>query len=402
MDKFVSKSFTILIICFPILQQYKSPISGVPLADFMAILYIPFLLGKFKLKISKVWYSYIFCIFLLFYTLIFVVLGSQLNININASNIFIGVTRLSFHFFLIFFGVNSLFNFTDAIKMYKLLGIVATIYLIFQYIAFHIFGVILPWVLPFLQVYQEGYNSIDFSSFFVDFYRPYSFFLEPGFYVQFLLPLLVIFLFSKKYRDIKAAIFLSLGIVLSTSGQGLLITPLIWAGFIFLKYKKNFGKLILGIMASLLVIFAFKDTVIISRSLGRLFGGENASSYLRMIQPIQMFNSLPTLNQVIGIGYNNIEAIFGATYLNSSGFLLISIGFAGTFIYSLYLFVLLINLKSIPSRIILLVFMILLFVSGIVTSGSTVFYFCILISLDIENFNKERIPNEIIYKSFDF
>jgi len=396
MNKKLVKIFSTLIICFPILQQYRSPFSGVPLAEFLSMLCLPFLLLNFKLKKNRVWYSYIFCITLVFYNLFFIIWGNQFNIPIKNTNILIGTIRLSFHFFLIFLGSNSLFDIGYSIKVYKLLGILTTAYLTIQFLTFHLFNLTLPWILPFLKVYQEGYNDIDFNSFFMDFYRPYSIFLEPGFYVQFILPLLVILLIDNRNKDVKTAIFLTIGIVLSTSGQGLMLLPVVWGSYVVLKYKRNILKFIGGLIISLFVIFLIRDTEIVSRSLGRLFGGENTSSYLRIYQPLELYDRLSFSNQIVGIGYNNIEAVFGNFYLNSIGFLLISTGIIGTLIYFLYVLTLFFQLKIVSSRVILFIFTILLFVSGIVTSGTTVFYFCILLGLELESFKTYKGDNDEI------
>lgn len=396
MNRLLRISFTALIISFPILQQYKSPIAGIPLADFIAIAYIPSLLINFRLKKTNIWLPFIFCFLLILYAFLFIFIDSNSNYQVNLSNLLIGIVRLSFHFILIILGVNSLFNISFAIRIFKYIGIFATLYLCIQFAAYYLFGKILPWIIPFLNVYQDGYGSIDFTNFFNDFYRPYSFFLEPGFYVQFILPLLVIMLLNDKYYDMFTSVFISIGIILSTSGQGLMILPLIWGFFIFNRYRKNIWKFSVGTFLCLIFLYIFKDNSIISRSFDRLFGGENASSHLRIFQPLQMFSGLPTFNQIMGIGYNNIATVFGATYLNSFGFLLISVGVVGSTLYFLYIITLFFRLKLLASKLILIIFVILLFVSGIVTSGSTVFYFSILISLNLSQNNVRReVNNEI-------
>ena len=87
------------------------------------------------------------------------------------------------------------------------------------------------------NVFQIGFlkANYDYYTEFVSYvgtalYRPGSFFSEPAFYGYFVNLVIILLLFNNRdeEKDVKTALFLSFGIILSTSSGGLYVLLVLW------------------------------------------------------------------------------------------------------------------------------------------------------------------------------
>ncbi|MFW7374242.1 hypothetical protein [Vagococcus fluvialis] len=389
-----NKLFTILIICLPFFQQYASIISGVSLGEFLLLpfflLIIVFVLPKDMSILLK---NELFL--LLIWSLFSTLLSAFFQPHVSIISAIITLSRVFFYYCLAFLGGKNLFDWKLGFKFYKIMVSIFTIYLFFQVFFRSAFGVALPWYISFLPLNVKGdYTGIDFTMFFNDFYRPYSLFLEPGYYAQYAIPCLVISLFNKKYLSFWFSIFISVGLLLSTSGQGILIASFIWVVFVFnqlitLKKEKIAYFLILTIPVTL-VLINIMNKEFFQRSIGRLFTPGTGSAELRIYQGFTIFGSLTFIEKLIGIGFNNIQeyitssALYGITtpYMNSLSFILMSTGVLGGLILTKF-FIKTFFKVNLQSKVLLLCFGILCMVSGILTSATSVLY--LLFSQKLKN-----------------
>ncbi|WP_206736747.1 hypothetical protein, partial [Enterococcus faecium] len=321
---------------------------------------------------------FIFILIFFIILLIYLIFSSYFVNRISYINTLSGIIRGIFYFCIVFLCINSIFNVNIFFNFYSKITMLATIYLIIQVFAHNLLNINLPWTIPFLNVYQENYNTIDFASFFSDFYRPYSFFLEPGYYVQYILPCLVILLFIKKAYNLKMAIFISIGLVFSTSGQGLIIGLIIWVLYIILELRRNILVFISTSIFFVLLIGSILKISFIERSLARLFGSDTSSSNSRIFEPFSYFMNLETQNKIFGIGYNNISPIFGKVYLNSVSYVLITSGIVGFLFVLMFLISCFLLFKKTESKILLFIFCFLLMIGGIFTTPNTIFYLVLI------------------------
>ena len=159
--------------------------------------------------------------------------------------------------------------------------ILATAVLVVQYICFYILGfhlcvvpidALLPESSHWIAGAQTGLINIRGAS--NGFYRPSAFFLEPSHLFIYSFPVLCVWLFSKgmtKFR-FRTALIITLGVILSTSGMGIVCCLGIWMCYYLLYYDKtkaNIAKLknifsarnILMIIGMLLLVIVMYFTV---------------------------------------------------------------------------------------------------------------------------------------------
>lgn len=388
MEKKITNVLCFVLTIFPILNQYRSVVPGITLGELLIIIMLPFLLYYLKIKKDKRWIPFLFIVLLLVLLLFFLLISACFVNKISYGNALLGILRLTFYFSVVFLCINSIFNIDLFFNIYTKFSLLSTLYLIIQFFAHNWLNVDLPWTIPFLTVYQENYGAIDFATLFVDFYRPYSFFLEPGYYVQYVLPYLVLVLFIKRYRSLRKAIFITFGLVFSTSGQGLIIGLIIWILYMVIELKKS-PSVFVGAGALLFVIVKFiKDIPFVERSLIRLFGSEGASSNSRIFEPFSYYWDLDIQNKIFGIGYNNVLSIIGNVYLNSISYILITSGILGFLLVLMFLIACFILFKRMVSKVLLLIFCILLLVSGIFTTPNTIFYLVIIFGTELSKGKK--------------
>ncbi len=172
---------------------------------------------------------------------------------------------------------------------------IATILIAAQYISHYIFNYTLNLrPLSFLvdedtiwmrsYIYQQEYG--------ISFYRPSAFFLEPSHLFLYGFPILTVLLLSPEMTKsrFKKAITVSLAMLLSTSGFGIVVVTGIWFIYLLLYrgkddyYKKaiskvlNYNALTVFIIFVLVMIVAYYTIPIFQQSITRIFINENGSN----------------------------------------------------------------------------------------------------------------------------
>lgn len=145
--------------------------------------------------------------------------------------------------------INGLFEIKTFIKCCQLIAVCATVLIIVQYLCFYVFGFHLQLVSTALLnpdnsqwfgLIQTGTISVNGKV--MAFYRPSAFFLEPSHFAIYCIPVIVATLFSyaeDEKRKIRLAFFISIGVVLSTSGMGIGIVIASWIAYIVFFYRQN-------------------------------------------------------------------------------------------------------------------------------------------------------------------
>lgn len=170
--------------------------------------------------------------------------------------------------------------------------------------------------------------------------RPNSFFSEPSYLAIYLLPIIVLLLNNRKYI---LALFFYVIILLSTSTLGIIGGFVILLVYMFLNKKVKLLFLTSGILLLLyfisikylnlswLVEFNFNKTINIQER-----------SQLRIFGYIEYFDLIPTFNQIIGVGFNQLGNFFKvynlANYSNAFVLVLINFGIIGFVTYLLFIF----------------------------------------------------------------
>lgn len=259
--------------------------------------------------------------------------------------------------------INGLFDIPRLIKCYRLIAMAATGLIIIQYICYYIFGFHLQLVsirllnpnnVQWFDLVRTGLIGVTGGR--LSFYRPSAFFLEPSHFAIYCIPPIVMTLFSTSAdnkADLKKALFISVGVLLSTSGMGIAVVMGCWIAFlIFYIYQKGEERRLRlldllkvrsqGILLLLVVLFfiAFFTVPFFRNSVMRIFVAESGSNYSaiqgRTTTGIRSLSMLKGIRLLIGFG-----DIYDISNWNMTAFFFVTFrfGLIGTIIfYSFYLY----------------------------------------------------------------
>ena len=293
-----NKLLTIFFALIPIIYSqpfYYNSSPGFITGIFLIILFTVDIGNKKNDLIYKFdKYYFFFIVYIVFNSLLLALSNKQ---YFNLSNLFKGNIV-----FVIYFGLVVIFstkmNFNFFLRIYKYICIVIILGLIVQNIFFYIFGICL----------EEINNVITFIKLFhgreVAFYRPSFIFLEPAHLIYYIIPLLFYELHCRK--NIIFPIFLTIGILLSTSSSGVILVIMAWLWNILksLLSKKDKGKVIVYLIALLLIAFFSLNFTGVRNTIERT--KEGGSIYSRVYRGFMVFNKLPANSKLTGVGLLNL------------------------------------------------------------------------------------------------
>lgn len=182
--------------------------------------------------------------FVLFSIILFTMIKNRLKVKVNISitlimfifivqNLIVGASRyldientinniggmLIFAFLACFLCNYGYFDIEKLYTACKIISVIATFFLFYQFIAYNVFNTVVFGNLPFFRIETGGFFSISYG-------RPTSFFNEPAHYAIYITPVYTLSLIKKNYN---VSIILLLGLIFSTSSTGILlaiITPI--------------------------------------------------------------------------------------------------------------------------------------------------------------------------------
>lgn len=306
---------TYLIILLPILFQMGSPIQVISLGEFILIpvmVWEFFLKQKGKIRIPKglgIFY---------FVPIVLTIISSFGGSYFKWDNSITVIVRILYYFILICLAYDR-FDFDKGTKLYLFVCCVSASYLIAQVVAYYVAGDLLPIPKNFANLLFNNSESLD-TGYYYDIYgfRPASIFIEPSYFADYIAPMIAILLFyehndtfvgslGRKKRLCIAAI-LTLTILLSTSNMGVIYCAIIWGIFLFanssgigMRIQTKF--VIIGLGAAL---FAYMlNSEVFSLLIRRFMSGGSIGA--RLFRGFIIYKQMPLLNQIIGIGLNNIE-----------------------------------------------------------------------------------------------
>lgn len=337
------RTYTLLVVITPIMCVYKSLAPGIDLATFIFLAFSLriFIAAKGKISIVKPLIAFF----------VYVIISTLVSLQMQESfSIFSIVLRLGKYLMVIFLviiiGNRQLFDVDYGFKLLKRVTLMAVGYIFLQTIMYRAAGILLPNAIMSLVSYQE-YAEIDYERLAEHFYRPTAFFVEPSSYCQYTLLYLSFSVFGWKGEKLvhnwKIAAAITFGILLSGSGQGIMMAVLIWVMW-FLK-RLVFTKLQmknLVVLVSLVLVLAVSSpflmqSELVSKPLERVFtdnkeGGGNA--FMGRMGGYMYFGMLPNTFKLIGMGYGNVPK---DVYFNSLSYTLYCNGILGCLLL-VYLF----------------------------------------------------------------
>ncbi|WP_396168127.1 O-antigen ligase family protein [Flavobacterium sp.] len=302
----------------------------------LLILFISDLLFKRKIVFN-------YKIILLFSVLFFCNFFSFIFSRTSIQSIFINnsIQMIFFAVLLCYFiqqEVNSVF-----IKTLHILGVFASVFVLFQFVAFWVFNQSITLFLPLNTSVEDLDLLISIS-----YGRPNSIFLEPAHFAIFILPLLYNSLVEKKYS--LTAIYL-LGLIFSTSTTGfaILIVILVYH-FVFQMRNLKFLLLLAVLSVPFFFLSDFYD-LLFSSNLDKL-GADSIEDNNRLFGNFPLIFKMDIFNWFFGLGHNQMSnffsnyGIFVGNYSNSYLMIFFSfglIGFLSLIIYVVDLYKLNIN-----------------------------------------------------------
>ena len=310
---------TVCLILLPILFQFKSPVGVISLGEFLLIPFMVLSLvriikkynGKIKVP-SGLGIFYFIPVLLLVVPLLS---GSEYFVFGNSLTV---IARIIFYFILIVIASYE-FDYDKGTKLYLCIGVGISAYLVLQVFGYYVLNVKFPIPLnnPSILFMQREAITVD-KYYHMYGFRPASIFVEPSLYADYFAPLIAILLFDNRKdsfinrigtgKRILIALFFSVTILLTTSNLGLIYCVLLWMGFFLLSGESK----IIGTKAKLFIfgiVLVLIGYVLTSDKFSYLFSRFLTGGSLgpRIIRGFIIYSKLPLLNQLFGIGLNNID-----------------------------------------------------------------------------------------------
>ncbi len=303
-NKILSAFYSVILALFPVLCLYKAfykfTIGDVFLMFFLVL--SVWKIPKFDMKAK------IAAIFLVYTVMSF---GINLFLIKTMESAYIvtyaaRLAKLGFYLLSAFVTSRIFFNTKYFSKALVACSLIFAGLLFMQYVMFYGFDKIFLPRIPSL-LYIEDYAAVDYDRFFFFFFRPFSVFLEPAQYCQYIVVSICMTLFSSEYGIKKKMVIsgiLALSILGSTSAQGLLYLGIIVAIYIIVSIKNKkilIGLVVLGVVA---VIFAYFKIEFIKEIIDRLLFNEGARE--ARMGTYSFIGELEGINKYIGMGYGKI------------------------------------------------------------------------------------------------
>ena len=386
-----SNVYNLLIVLLPLFGYLRSPLSFMNLGIFFLLIMSPFIIMRNVGHANKTvgirpLLPYLICIIL--QSLIFFLwFNDNKGIVPSLYMCFICIITLCF-------GMRRSFDLDKARTLLETVGIVLTFAVLFQYILFFLTGVARP-LLPQTLLYDQESFSTEIL-YIGSIPRFGGFFPEPAHFAQYNIICLISSLFPKESDtgNIKRAMLLTLGILLTTSGMGLALGAFVWmTWYVFYKREKSSNRfvnilfnVVVVIIAALLLFALAMQFDAFQLVVDRIFGIHN-SSY-NAIQgrswAYNMYQRLDRNSQIYGVGYGFVPPIFMA----SVPLTLYTTGIFGliTLVYSLVYLI----LKSKGfSREVCVVFALMLLFTGVFNQRGVAFYYSFMIAGAMVKKNKQ-------------
>lgn len=377
----ISKLYTIVLVMLPAINVYRSPIPSIELGTFIVIFCSAFFLctkqGFSKAGIDNMW-NYLLLIFFICTVVSSVILDYDATIFRNVIFRFLKIVVVAFTLFMI---GRTQFDYKLAVKTLEAFSILCAVFIIIQYVAHYSLGINIMGVYSPLTS-AEGYADYDFNRMYKILFRPSAFFFEPAHFASYEFVYLCYLLShpNEKYRLSKLGIII-IGILLSTSGTGFAILPVLIIFSIFIQYKNgNFNlyflqKLIFTILTLSIILLLYFNTDFGAASLQRILNtdgtlGTSATGRLQS-GAYELFKQLPQTLQYIGCGFGNRPT---SVYFPSLYAILYGDGYIGLCVFILMLLIYFMKAKDF-GKMLCLTYSLLFIGTGVFNFASIGLYF---------------------------
>lgn len=360
----MKKSFCILVCIIPIVMNYKSIVPGVDLATLLIVMFGTFYLfcsnkGKVFVKRKTCEPLFAFIIYTAVSSVFSLLLISLSESDASLSQAILrGGKFFAVIFLVVFVLYEDLFDKEYAFKVLRTITLLAVFYAFVQFGAHYIFGINLPSRFLDMMTYG-GYSE---TSFYVKdmsaYYRVASFFIEPAAFIQYIVVYLSFCMFSNKEKLIDKpldAILITAAIILTASGQGLIILVVAWGMWYVFKVvlgrNRSIGRIVIMLVLPVAIIALlpwFLSLAPIQKNFSRIFedGTYNIMggyATQRRLGGYSFLSDLIGIYFLIGRGYGNVRPY---VYYPSVAYTMFSSGIIGILLVAILIIWLLRNCKT--------------------------------------------------------
>ncbi|MGN1315817.1 MAG: hypothetical protein ACI4VW_02025 [Acutalibacteraceae bacterium] len=392
----LNKMFSVFLALLPVIAIYSSGISGFNLADIIIMLFLvaSILFGsKRKFKIDgRITTILLFCVYVCTLPLLIGAVESSSPL----SDVIIRTIRILFYIISAVFLSRRHLDTEIFKKSVITVSMLAVGYILIQYVFYYAFGRFLVGYLPFLEVYQSGYEGVDYlSRFETQFFRPTSFFLEPAHCSRYLIIGFVLTLFNRRMRkrNYICAVIIALGILFTTSGQGYAMVLIVFVCFVFFNpYKtvsiKNMGRIFaVLVFATAVILILYFSTDIIQNTISRISNDSSMGAFsARMGTFFEVLDEEP-LYLIFGHGYGAVP--YENAWMSGITYILYGSGVIGLLILFTFFVKSIISRKT-ANRVLALVFFFLFFTDDAFNSYMTMIYLSAILNY-MEDVREKRV-----------
>lgn len=365
----IGNLYAIFIGVLPLLMMYKLPFVNFGMGVLLALAFLPYVLSCVYNKKGQI-ITFRCFITIFFFSYYCYSVASDFN-----SLVLYAVSAVH-----IVMAPKSLY-FDRLIRIVEKFALFSSVVLIFQFFLYSLFGIFIPfvWDAYVLDSLKGAGDLFEESS---GFARMSGLFLEPSHYSKYALVALTFYLFENKInkRVLRNTIIITIGIICSTSGMGIVGAIGIWGYYIVmkdnyvLKSKSRLSKIIyLTLFGTILLSILYFGSTGFQHSISRIIG---TSDDYNAIEGRTLYSEI-YLTEL-----NDTNLVFGNKYFELENYV---VGYVKILVYSgvVGLALLIMSLVSfLPNnktsvKINILMFIVLLFFSNIVGGLNLLFYYVI-------------------------
>ena len=400
--KFSCKYWTLCLLLIIPFSMYYIGVTSFKLPELLMILGI---LLFFFVNKGRILISYDLGLFLQMMIILFFlsVISSVARMDLQPASI-IRHLRLALYVFFIVIAYVMIEK-PVLLKLLRIITIISASYVLVQYFTYFVSGIALPNNLLPLPVSRETVE--EFSTTFEKYYfRAFGFFAEPSFFAKFIIPGFAYSLYGwdKKKIDYFSCILIAVAIFCSTSLQGIvfIIFMVLCRGRHFLHNKRVsvvvIRRMLFFVLFLLFFLYFFSqykgwDYILLrfDNLLSFDFRAGGSMSF-RLLRGYFVYDQLPLLFQIIGLGFggiadyiiaNNIYTPFdvsiyanatAAAYVNGISYVLITGGIFGFIVFAYYYYKIY-NHANTVNKLILLTYLLMLFSGGGIFNITMCYFF---------------------------
>ncbi len=377
------KLYTVIITVLPAINTYKSPIPNVELGTFLLlVLFLFMILHDRKIYADNLIYKWL----VMLYTFMFFTIIASFNSEILETSLF----SVTFRFLkicavvlIVIIQGRAWFDYTIAIKTLQIFSLLCVAFIIVQSLLYYGAGIIFHGIYIPLA-FAEGYSDYNFEYMYRILFRPTSFFFEPSHFCAYAFVYYAYLLSAnaEKYRRLQLAI-MTLGIVMSTSGTGIVLIPITIFISLILRFlignlSTTRNSLMIGTIVTIAIIITLNvyvnsdvgqtvlqryiesDGTLGTATLGRLDSGA-----------YELYKKLPVFHKIIGTGFGNRPSTI---YFSSLNAILYGDGLVGL-VLLFWIIISSYRKSEVFGKLLCVVYMILMVGTGVFNFASIGLYF---------------------------